>query len=134
MTSLSTVENKISSTKKYLKICYGLKGYSRDKIENDINIRAVVERYLYLVVQSTIDSAESLVSYKNLRKPTTASECFEILKEEGLINQELSKKLTNMTGFRNILAHDYQKINYDIVYDVLHNGLKDIEEFLEKIN
>lgn len=26
-------------------------------------------------------------------------------------------------GLRNIIAHDYGKINYDIVHEVLHTGL-----------
>ena len=38
-----------------------------------------------------------------------------------------------MVGFRNILAHDYAEINYDIVYDVLQNKLSDIEEFIQQI-
>jgi len=38
-----------------------------------------------------------------------------------------------MAGFRNILAHDYAEINYDIVYDVLQNRLSEIEEFIQQI-
>ncbi len=38
-----------------------------------------------------------------------------------------------MVDFRNIIAHDYKKIDYDIVYDVLQNKLKDIEKFVEEI-
>lgn len=38
-----------------------------------------------------------------------------------------------MVGLRNIIAHDYEKINYDIVYEVLQKGAKDIEEYIGKI-
>ena len=38
-----------------------------------------------------------------------------------------------MVGFRNILAHDYTEINYDIVYDVLQNKFFDIEKFIQQI-
>ncbi len=38
--------------------------------------------------------------------------------------------MIKMTGFRNVVAHDYEKINYDIVHDVLQNKLKNIEEFI----
>ena len=38
-----------------------------------------------------------------------------------------------MTGFRNIVAHDYEKINYDIVFDVLNNRLGDIKDFISAV-
>lgn len=130
MTNLAVVENKISSAKKYLKILERYKKYSREEIENDVDVRGMVERYLYLVAQSAIDLAETAIALKKLRKPTTMSEAFHILEEDHIINAELAEKLVAMAGFRNVIAHDYEKINYDIVYDVLNNKLADIEEFL----
>lgn len=38
-----------------------------------------------------------------------------------------------MVGFRNVIAHNYENINYDMVYEVLHKGVVDIEEFMERI-
>lgn len=38
-----------------------------------------------------------------------------------------------MAGFRNIIAHDYEKIDYEIVYKVLHDGREDIEGFLKRV-
>lgn len=131
MTTANVIENKISSIQKYLKILEGYKKYSRKELEDDLNIKGAVERYLYLVTQAAIDLADAVISFKNLRKPTTLSESFQILNEENIIPSELTKKLIRMTGFRNIIAHDYEDLNYDIVYDVLHNRLKDIEEFIK---
>jgi len=133
MTNFSVVENKISSTKKYLSILQNFKKYSRKKIENDLNIKGAVERYLYLVSQATIDTAEAFISLKDFRKPTTLREGFEILEEEKVISVELREKMVKMAGFRNFIAHDYDKIDYDKVYDVLQNRLTDIKEFIEQI-
>lgn len=133
MTNLSVVENKISSVKKYLKILQNFKKYSREEIENDLNIRGAVERYLYLATQAAIDTAEAFISLKDFRKPTTMKEGFEILEEEKIISIELREKMVKLAGFRNFIAHDYEKINYDIVYDVLKNRLADIEEFISVI-
>lgn len=129
MTNLSVIENKISSIRGYLKILERYKKYSRQEIESDIDLRGAVERYLYLAAQATIDLAEAFLSYKNFRKPSTLSESFYILNEENVITAELTEKMVKMTGFRNTVAHDYAKVNYDIVYDVLQNRLADIEEF-----
>lgn len=133
MTNLAVIENKISSVKKYLKILDRYKKYSKKEIEGSIDIRGAVERYLYLANQAAIDLAEAVIAYKNFRKPTTMSEAFFILNEEKIISDELTEKLTKMVGFRNIIVHDYEEIDYAVVYEILQNGLKDIENFLKKI-
>lgn len=133
MTDLSTLQNKISSVKKYLTVCRGFSDYTREEIEKDIMIRGTVERYLYLAAQSTIDLAETFIAFKKFRKPTTMSESFHILEENGVIDHDLTKKMVNLTGFRNIMAHDYENVDYGIVYGVLHNGLKDIEQLVSRL-
>ena len=134
MSNLKVIENKISSIRKYLKILQRYKKYSKKEIEGNVDIKGAVERYLYLAIQSTIDLAEAIIAYKNLRKPTTMSEAFYILNEEGFIPVRLTAELAKMAGFRNIVAHDYEKIDYDIVVDVLQNKLKDIDKFLKRIS
>ena len=133
MTNLSVIENKISSNRKYLKILKRYKVYSRQEIEENVDIRGAVERYLYLAAQAAIDLAEAVISYKGFRKPTTMSETFYILNEEDIVSGELTEKMVRMVGFRNVMAHDYEKVNYDIVYDVLQNRLADVAEFIERI-
>lgn len=133
MTNISVVENKISSIQKYLKTVSRYKKYSLKEIEQDETIRGALERYLYLACQAVIDLAEDVIAFRGYRKPTTMSESFSILAEEGLISNDLTEKMIKLTGFRNVIAHDYEKINYAIVYDVLQNKLADIEEFVSII-
>jgi uncharacterized protein YutE (UPF0331/DUF86 family) len=84
-------------------------------------------------MQASIDLTGAVISYKKLRKPSTMSESFHILKEAEIIPPELSKQMVQMTGFQNIIAHDYEDLNYDIVYAVLQNRLSHIENLLDKI-
>lgn len=132
MNSLKVIENKISSVRKYLKILQRYKKYTQKEIEADIDIKGAVERYLYLAIQSTIDLAEATIAYKNFRKPSTMTEGFYILNEEGFLSNKLTGKLAKMVGFRNVIAHDYENLDYEIVFDVLQNKLKDIETFLKE--
>jgi len=92
-----------------------------------------VERYLYLICQATIDFAEALISYLNLRTPSTYGEIFEILGEQKLISKEMVLKMKKMTGFRNILAHAYGEINIDIMLDVLKKDIFDFSLFIKEI-
>lgn len=133
MSNLKVIENKRSSILKYLHILERYKKYSKEDIVNNIDIRGALERYMYLAIQATIDMGEAVISYKSLRKPSTMTEVFYILNEEGFISDELTNNLVKMVGFRNILAHDYESLDYDIVVDALHNRLKDMESFLKEV-
>lgn len=133
MTNFSIIENKITAVEKYLKTVEGYKKYSQEEIEKSPDLKGAVERYLYLVVQACIDLSEAVVSFKNFRKPTTYRESFEILGEEGILTPDLVNEMTKMTGFRNIIAHDYEKVDYSKVQDILQNRLPDVEEFLSQI-
>jgi uncharacterized protein YutE (UPF0331/DUF86 family) len=128
------MENKISAARKYLGILDRYRKFRQEEIENNVDLRGAVERYLYLALQATIDLAEAVISYKGLRKPSTLSESFHILSEASVISPELTGNLVRMTGFRTVIAHDYESLNYDIVYDVLLNKMRDIEEFLTRVS
>ncbi|MFA6006439.1 MAG: DUF86 domain-containing protein [Candidatus Paceibacterota bacterium] len=133
MSNKIVLENMIGFVRKYLTAIARYRTLSQEEIVADETIRGAVERYLYLMAQSTIDLAEAVVAYKRLRKPTTLSETFYVLDENNVIPHDLSERLVKMVGFRNVIAHDYVKVNYDILYDVLTKRYRDIEEFVEII-
>ena len=74
------------------------------------------------------------VSAKKLKKvPGEYAECFDILKEEKIIPQELSIKLKKMARFRNMLVHMYWKIDYEIIFDILQENLDQLRQFSRAI-
>ncbi len=130
MTAVEVLKNKIHEVEKYLEIVKKYQQYSNEEILQDVTIHGAVERYLYLLCQSAIDFAEAAVSHLNLRPPATYAEIFEILRENELISSKISLEMEKMTGFRNILAHAYGKVEFDIVYKVLTKDINNIETFL----
>lgn len=133
MSTIQVIANKLSAIQKYLSILERYTAYSREELERNIDIRGATERYMYLAIQSVIDCAEAVIAYKKFRKPTTMSDAFYILEEQGVLSPEEIQPLIQMTGFRNIIAHGYEHIDYDVVHDVLHGQLADIVHFAQKI-
>ena len=39
--------------------------------------------------------------------------------------------MAKLVALLNVLAHEYEEINYEVLYDVLRNRLQDITEFVE---
>lgn len=133
MSSLSVIETKISHIQKYLKLLSRYKGFSQKEIEENPDLKGAVERYLYLAAQATLDLGEAIIAFKEFRRPGTYTDVFYILQEENFISKSLSEKLVNMTKFRNVIAHDYEKVDFGIVYDALKNRLVDIENLLKSV-
>lgn len=130
MTNLTVIENKLSFIRKYLTILKDYRSKSFETISKDVILRGALERHLYLVVQASIDCAEAVIAYKNLRKPTSYKEAFEILLEDKIIPAGLCEDLAKMVGFRNIITHGYADVDYRLLYKILMEDISDIEKFV----
>jgi len=117
----------------YLNILLDFQKYSQQQITGNLILKGAVERYLYLVTDSVISLIEMFISIKSFPKPMYYSESVDILLENKIIDRNQQKLLHKIIGFRNIMAHDYEKLDYKIVYDVLQNNLTDIFKFCDYI-
>lgn len=130
MSTIEIIENKISYIEKHLVAVRAYHVSALADLEKDPMLHGAVERELYVLAQAVIDLAEAVVAFKNLRKPTTMREAFDILAEANLLPKEFVERFIGIVGFRNALAHDYEELRLDVLYDVLQNKLLQIEEFL----
>ena len=74
-----------------------------------------------------------VIVQKNLPTPTSMAGAFVILEKNGILNPELSLKMQKSVGFRNISVHEYEKIDWEIVFDILVNHLDNIKNFTKAV-
>ncbi|WP_420827297.1 type VII toxin-antitoxin system HepT family RNase toxin [Carboxydothermus hydrogenoformans] len=126
---------QIRFLKKYLNLLKDMAQKSKKEYLEDFIYKGAVERYLQLAIECCINIGNRIISLEqfkyDLTPPETYAEVFEKLQKIGLIEENLSTKLKTMTQFRNKLVHVYWEIDDAVVYDILQNNLKDIEEFLK---
>lgn len=84
--------------------------------------------YLHLSIECLLDIGSHIISDRGYRKPDTYSEIFEILAGEGMISAVLLRELEGMSAFRNILVHDYFRLDLDHVYGILRDRIKTLEK------
>jgi uncharacterized protein YutE (UPF0331/DUF86 family) len=60
--------------------------------------------------------------------PETYEESLRLLNEKGVISDELYKKMKGLGAFRNILVHEYIKVNLDTLR---HNYIECLDYFPE---
>lgn len=96
---------------------------------DDLDIQDIVVLNLQRAIQVAIDIAFHILSTEKLGLPQNTKDAFLILKNEKVINSELADKMARMTGFRNVVVHEYQKVSLEILKNIIQHRLPDIEEF-----
>ena len=71
-----------------------------------------------------------LIAYKDYPKVINYSENVDVLLEKKELSSTEAKTLYKIVGLRNILSHDYEKLDFTILKDVVDNKLGDIENLL----
>lgn len=84
-------------------------------------------------IEATIDISMHIVSAKKLGIPQNSRDAFEVLNEHRILDDEITKNLKSMIGFRNIAVHNYQKLDLEIIRKVIENHLEDLEVFIDII-
>ena len=133
MVDRDLVLRKIADIDRYLQQLAGYRQIDLDSYRNDWKVQRIVERTLHLTIEACMDVADHIVADRQLRVPDTGGATFEILAEAGVVSMDLGKALARMVGFRNILVHDYARLDLAIVLRVLHTDLVDIERFREAV-
>ena len=84
---------------------------------------------LQLAIQAALDAASHVVSDERLGEPSSNRELFELLGKAGWLPSELTTRLRDMAGFRNVVVHGYRTVDLAIVRDVVEHRLEDLLEF-----
>lgn len=77
--------------------------------------------------------ASHILAQKNGRTPTTMAESFMLLAEEKIISEGVAQALVKSVGLRNLLVHEYSKIDWNIVTKVANEHLDTFRDFAKEI-
>jgi uncharacterized protein YutE (UPF0331/DUF86 family) len=123
---LDTIERNINFLEQYrdtspesFKACY-----------KDIQ---AVKFSLLEIIEASIDIANHIISVKGYRRAESYSELFVILKEEGMLSDELAGRLSDMARIRNLLVHRYGDVDDNRVLEIAQNNLEDVISFEKKL-
>ncbi len=98
-----------------------------------IEKRRACERLLQISAEAVIDICALLVSGLRLGLPAEEDDVFEKLAQAGLLSAEMAQTLRRIRGFRNILVHEYGRVDDQIVFEMVTTKLSDFEAFQKEI-
>lgn len=90
----------------------------------------VVILHLWQAVQLVIDLALSSCLHLKLGTPQDYGDAFRRLAEAGHLDEHLAKRLVQASGFRNQVAHAYEKLDLARVHRAAAQGPADLRAFL----
>jgi uncharacterized protein YutE (UPF0331/DUF86 family) len=123
---LAELEEYIGQAKEYASI-------SVDRYSKDWKAQRVVERTLQMMIETCADVAGHIISDKGYRVPATYADTFRVLHENGILNKDLFETMEKMAKFRNIIVHHYDKVDTEIVVEILKKDLKGFSAYKDAI-
>ena len=123
---------KVAAIQKCLRRIKHVTGLDPDRLD-ELDTQDIFVLNLQRAIQSAIDLATHIVASESLGISDTIGGNFVLLEHGKIITKSLSKKMQSMVGFRNIVIHDYQALDVDILKAILSKNLKDLEQFYTTI-
>lgn len=80
-----------------------------------------------------LDVCSVINSDLELGIPSSEDDIVKNLVKDKILSTELGEKLIRMKGFRNILVHRYGRVDDEIAFECVRDGLEDFRRFAEKI-
>jgi uncharacterized protein YutE (UPF0331/DUF86 family) len=100
----------------------------RTAFDADPVLRDVAERNFEVAAQCVIDIAMRIRSLEQAPRTSDAAEAIRGLSELGVVPSGFAKSLSPLAGFRNVLAHEYLDVDWDVVFAAF-SKLGDLQRF-----
>jgi uncharacterized protein YutE (UPF0331/DUF86 family) len=102
-------------------------------LESDLDLQDILSVNLERAIQISVDVAAMILAKRQLPVSNTMAGNFQGLSDVGVLSFSLSEKLQRSVGFRNISVHEYTRIDWALVFDLVHNHLNNFEEFIASV-
>lgn len=99
----------------------------------DMDLQDIISLNLSRAVQISVDIGAYLIAGMEVPPPNTMGQTFDLLAQAGVLNNGLANRLRKAVGFRNIAVHNYEAINWEIVYSIVKYHLADFSEFAKVV-
>jgi uncharacterized protein YutE (UPF0331/DUF86 family) len=124
---------KAGSLNKYLERVRVKSDTNLDTFLTELDRQESIMFNLQQAVQRCIDIAAHIVSEEGYGVPGSTSEMFYLLEDNGIIEKALTEKMVQAIGFRNLIAHEYEKIDVGRVFLTARENAQDLVVFIQAV-
>lgn len=133
MVDKALILRKVASLAEYQKQIGEYSTITVDKYRSEWKTQRIVERTLQMMIELCADIAGHVISDNGLRTPETYADTFRVLAENSILTPEQLDVMEKMAKFRNIVVHQYETVDAEIVILVLRKHLNDFKQFSDSV-
>jgi uncharacterized protein YutE (UPF0331/DUF86 family) len=104
-----------------------------DELLKDVDIQDILSINLERAVQVSVDIGAHVIADLSVPPPRTMGDVFAVLTAEKLIPEESGLALRRAVGFRNLSVHAYDQVDWERVFDIVHQRLDDFRKSADAI-
>ncbi len=92
-----------------------------------------MERLIQLLVEAASDINAHILANKAKTAVEDYRSSFLLMSEKGFLDKDLADGLSKAAGMRNILVHEYKKIDDHTVFDAIQLSLSAFNKYMKQI-
>ena len=104
-----------------------------ESLTTEPNLQDILVLNLTRAVQLCVDIGSHIISASGEAAPATMDDVFITLNKLGVITPAACESMKKAVGFRNIAVHNYEAINWEIVFAICKKSTADFCEFAKEI-
>ena len=133
MVDRDLVLRKLSDLDEYQSQLQEFEGITVQQYRDDWKKQRIVERTLQMMIETCLDIANHIVADRGYRVPVNYADTFKVLGENSVLDKKLVDQMGKMAKFRNVLVHQYEKIEAEIIVGLLKRKLGDFNQFKKAV-
>ena len=127
------VRQKIKLAEEYLQEIKEFLRTSDEAIYSDIKNRYSLERVFLLLVEELIDVNNYFIKALALKPIDDLKSSFLALGEADVLPIDFAKKISPLVGTRNILVHQYEKLDFNLFLKNVRGNIDDFETYFKHV-
>ena len=133
MVDETQILRKLTELEQYTSQVSSFKTISVKTYREDWKSQRIIERTLQMMIETCVDIAGHIISDKNYRIPDSYADSFRVLSENQIVDAELCRTMEQISKFRNVIVHHYDRVDAEIVVGILRNRLDDFAGYIEAV-
>lgn len=131
--NINLISERISDIKRAMEIISKIAVTNKESFLKDEIMMSAAKYQLILAIEAAQNICNHLAARVARTAPTSYADCFRILAENQIISDKLAHKLTSMAKFRNLLVHQYGKIDNVIIYQIISSDTIDLQNYISEL-
>jgi uncharacterized protein YutE (UPF0331/DUF86 family) len=104
-----------------------------EEIQEDLSLIWILEKGLEILIQNVLDIGAHILASEIRNDWDDYGEIILKLGHHRIVPMDFSRKIQGMAGLRNILIHEYLRVDVPRLYDYLQNRLGDFTDFMSHV-